>query len=173
MAEVALKETGPEVEPRRGGRKRIPIPLQALKEDGNSFLCLGEEPLLRRLEMVRLWQQGYSMGAIGEALGYSPQGVWAVVQRFKADGVDGLMEKRGGAYHSKVTPEMERDILRSKALNPELGDAELAARFGLNRITIYHLLKEHGLQDLHRVVTAREEVEEKKTLSSGSPANMP
>jgi transposase len=162
MAEVALQETAPEVGQRRGGRKRATIPVQTLKEDGNSFLCLGEEPLLRRLEMVRLWQQGYSMGAIGEAVGYSPQGVWAVVQRFKADGVDGLMEKRGGAYHSKVTPEMERDILRCKALNPALGDAELAARFGLNRITIYNLLKEHGLQDLHRVVAGQEEAGGKK-----------
>lgn len=158
MEEIAL-----ESEKKRGGRRRAKIPLKTLKEEGGSFLGLGEEPLLRRLEMVRLFRQGYSLGSIGEAFGYSPQGVWAIVQRFKEEGVEGLIEKRGGPYHSKVTPDLEREILRHKALHPQQGDAELAARFGLNRITIYNLLKEHGLQDLHRVIEGGEEEGEKKT----------
>jgi transposase len=166
MEEVALEETVPGVVERRGGRKRAKIPLETLREEGSSFLSLGEDPLMKRLEMVRLWRQGYSFGAIGEAFGYSPQGVWAVVQRFEEEGVEGLIEKRGGPYHSKVTPELEREILRYKALHPQVGDTELAAQFGLGRITIYNLLKEHGLQDLHRVIEAPQEEGEKKTPSS-------
>ncbi len=39
-----------------------------------------------------------------------------------------------------------------KALNPHLSDGKLGETFGLDRSSIYHLLKEHGLQDLHRVL---------------------
>ncbi|MBC8249841.1 MAG: hypothetical protein H8E90_09200, partial [Anaerolineales bacterium] len=32
---------------------------------------------------------------------------------------------------------------------------ELGRRFGLDRSTVYELLKEHGIQDLHRVITGQ------------------
>ena len=51
------------------------------------------------------------------------------------------------------TPEREAQVIRAKALAPELGDTELGQRFGLDRATVYELLREHGIQDLHRVVT--------------------
>lgn len=53
MEKTTLKEIGPESKKKRGGRRRAKIPLETLKEEGSSFLCLGEEPLLRRLEMVK------------------------------------------------------------------------------------------------------------------------
>jgi hypothetical protein len=34
-------------------------------------------------------------------------------------------------------------------LQPQRGEAEFAAEFGLDRSTVYDLLNEHGLQDLH------------------------
>ena len=51
----------------------------------------------------------------------------------------------------KRASEVEAAVLRAKALSPEQGDSELGAEFGLERRTVYRLLKEHGLQDLHRV----------------------
>jgi hypothetical protein len=42
--------------------------------------------------------------------------------------------------------------LRAKALDPERGDTDLAKEFGMDRSTVYRLLEEHGLQDLHCVL---------------------
>jgi len=62
----------------------------------------------------------------------------------------------------------------------------LAAEFKLDRSTVYRLLKEHGLQDLHRVLTAApapdsasdsptapDEASAKKGASKSSPAPRP
>jgi hypothetical protein len=45
-------------------------------------------------------------------------------------------------------------VLRAKALNPQRRDTDLATEFQMDRSTVYDLLKEHELQDLHRVLTA-------------------
>ena len=46
----------------------------------------------------------------------------------------------------------EAQVLRAKALHPERSDNELAQEFGMDRSTVYLLLKEHDMQDLHRVL---------------------
>jgi hypothetical protein len=72
--------------------------------------------------------------------------------KFKAEGTVALVDKRWGAAPRKRTTEREAEVLRAKALKPERGDSDLAAEFGLERSTVYRLLKEHGMQDLHRVL---------------------
>ncbi len=72
--------------------------------------------------------------------------------KFKTEGTVALVDKRWGAAPRKRTTEREADVLRAKAQNPERGDSDLAAEFGLERSTVYRLLKEHGMQDLHRVL---------------------
>ena len=57
--------------------------------------------------------------------------------------------KNGVVYR----PEREAQVLRAKALNPQRGDADLGQEFKMDRSTVYDLLTEHGLQDLHRVLT--------------------
>ena len=54
-------------------------------------------------------------------------------------------------------------MLRAKAVNPERGDTDLAREFGMERSTIYRLLNEHGLQDLHRVLEGSPESEGSST----------
>jgi hypothetical protein len=60
-----------------------------------------------------------------------------------------------------------------------LGDTELGRRFGLDRSTIYEILRDHGIQDLHRVVTDESSAAEsdepvaKKGGAKSSPAVMP
>jgi DNA-binding IclR family transcriptional regulator len=73
----------------------------------------------------------------------------------------------------------EAQVLRAKALHPERSDRELAQEFGMDRSTVYLLLKEHDMQDLHRVLddadqatTTQSEDEGEKRGTNGSPASM-
>jgi hypothetical protein len=51
-----------------------------------------------------------------------------------------------------------------QAINPQRGDSDLAQEFGMDRSTAYLLLKEHGLQDLHRVLNGSPSEDEETTL---------
>ena len=136
---------------RRSQRQRIE--LEQLKNDSDSFLSWGiEDPTLRKLETYRLYQAGYAVADIAEAFGLSAGYLYEMWGKFKAEGTEALVDKRWGAAPRKRTTDREAEVLRAKALNPERGDSDLAAEFGLERSTVYRLLKEHGLQDLHRVV---------------------
>jgi transposase len=136
---------------RRSQRQRID--LEQLKNDPDSFLSWGiDDPVLRKLETYRLYQADYAVVDIAEAFGLSHGYLYEMWGKFKAEGTAALVDKRWGAAPRKRTTEREAEVLRAKALKPERGDSDLAAEFGLERSTVYRLLKEHGLQDLHRVL---------------------
>ena len=46
--------------------------------------------------------------------------------------------------------------MRAKAINPVCSESDLAEEFGMDRSTVYKLLKEHGLQDLPRIIDGSE-----------------
>lgn len=133
--------------------KRQTIDLEQLKSEPDSFLSWDiEDATLRKLEMYRLYRAGYAAADIAEAFGYARGYLYEMWAEFEAEGVEALVDKRWGAVPRKRTTEREAAVLRAKALNPERGDADLAEEFGMDRSTVYRLLKEHELQDLHRVL---------------------
>ena len=138
---------------KRRRSQRQSIDLEQLKNDPDSFLSWGiEDATLRKLETYRLYQAGYAVADIAAAFGLSHGYLYEMWGKFKAEGTAALMDKRWGAAPRKRTTEREAEVLRAKALDPGRGDSDLAAEFGLERSTVYRLLKEHGLQDLHRVL---------------------
>ena len=138
---------------KRRRSKRQTIDLEQLKSESDSFLSWGiEDATLRKLEMYRLYRGGYAAADIAEAFGYARGYLYEMWAKFEAEGVEALVDKRWGAVPRKRTTEREAALLRAKALNPERGDADLAEDFGMDRSTVYRLLKEHELQDLHRVL---------------------
>ena len=138
---------------KRRRSQRQKIELDQLKNDPDSLLSWEiDDPVLRKLETYRLYQAGYAVADIAEAFGISHGYLYEMWGKFKAEGTEGLIDKRWGAAPRKRTTEREADVLRAKALNPDRGDSDLAAEFGLERSTVYRLLTEHGLQDLHRVL---------------------
>jgi transposase len=138
---------------KRRRSQRQSIDLEQLKNNPDSFLSWGiEDPTLHKLETYRLYQAGYAVADIAEAFGLSHGYLYEMWGKFKAEGTEALVDKRWGAAPRKRTTVREADVLRAKAVNPEQGDSDLAAEFGMERSTVYRLLKEHGLQDLHRVL---------------------
>ena len=161
--------------------RRQAIDLEQLKQDPNSFLVLDpDDEALRKLEMFRLYKAGYAPEDIVTAFGYCSRSYfYGLFNRFQEGGTGSLINRRGGSDPRKRTPELEAQVIRAKALDPQLGDTELGRRFGLDRSTVYELLKEHGIQDLHRVITdqppppATDEHSGEKGGSKSSPAAMP
>ena len=150
---------------RRSQRQRIE--LEQLKNDPDSFLSWGiDDPVLRKLETYRLYQADHAVADIAEAFGLSPGYLYELWGKFKAEGTEALVDKRWGAAPRKRTTDREAEVLRAKALNPERGDSDLAAEFGMERSTVYRLLKEHGLQDLHRVLAGSSGNEAEETPSA-------
>ena len=138
---------------KRRRSQRQTIDLEQLKNEPDSFLSWGiDDPALRKLETYRLYQVGYAVADIGEAFGLSAGYLYEMWGKFKAEGTVALVDKRWGAAPRKRTTDRKAEVLRAKALKPERGDSDLAAEFGLERSTVYRLLTEHGLQDLHRVL---------------------
>jgi len=161
--------------------QRQTIDLEQLKQDPTSFLALDpDDEALRKLEMFRLYQAGYAPEDICAAFGYAGRTYfYALYQRFQEGGTAALLDARGGSAPRTRTPEREAQVIRAKALAPELGDTELGQRFGLDRATVYELLREHGIQDLHRVVadqpasTETEDPGGEKGGSKSSPVPTP
>ncbi len=146
---------------KRRRSQRQSIDIEQLKNEPDSFLSWGiEDPTLHKLETYRLYQAGYAVADIAEAFGLSHGYLYEMWGKLKAEGTVGLVDKRWGAAPRKRTTEREADVLRAKALEPERGDSDLAAEFGLERSTVYRLLKEHKMQDLHRVLVGEREAEE-------------
>ena len=135
--------------------QRQTIDLAQLKQDPSSFLSLNpDDEALRKLEMFRLYQAGYAPEDIMTAFGYCGRTYfYELFNRFQEGGTEALIDRRGGSEPRKRTPELEAQVIRAKALNPQLGDTELGRRFGLDRSTVYEILKEHDIQDLHQVIT--------------------
>jgi len=138
---------------KRRRSKRQTIDLEQLKSDPNSFLSWDiDDPTLRKLETYRLYRAGCAAADIAETFGFARSYLYELWGKLKAEGVEALVDKRWGAAPRKRTTEGEAAALRAKALHPERGDTDLAKEFGMDRSTVYRLLEEHGLQDLHRVL---------------------
>lgn len=145
---------------KRRRSQRQKIELEQLKNDPDSFLSWEiDDPTLRKLETYRLYQAGYAVADIAAAFELSHGYLYEMWGKFKREGTVALVDKRWGAEPRKRTTEREAAVLRAKALEPARGDSDLAAEFGLERSTVYRLLKEHGLQDLHRVLVGPGEQE--------------
>lgn len=124
-----------------------------MTQSSASFLGLGlTDPLLYKLETYRLYKSGVSPTKIAEDFGFSRPYLYQIWKKLENEGPCALINKNWGSAPRKVTTSLEASILRAKALNPDRSDAQLAEEFGLHRSTVYRLLKEHGLQDLHLVL---------------------
>ena len=166
---------------KRRRSQRQTIEPEQLKNDPNSFLSWGiDDPTLHKLETYRLYQAGYAVADIAEAFGFSHGYLYEMWGKFKAEGTQALVDKRWGSAPRKRSNEQEAAVLRAKALHPERRDSDLGQEFGMERSTVYRLLKEHGLQDLHQVIVGEgEAVHEEKPAGDGgekkgwksSPAN--
>jgi transposase len=146
-----------------------------------------DDPVLRKLETYRLYQAGYAAADIAEAFGYARPYLYELWAKFEQEGTEAFVDKRWGTAPRQRTAVREAQVLRAKALHPERNDSELAEEFGMDRSTVYLLLKEHDMQDLHRVLGDAEQStttesesedplsseEDEKRGSSGSPASMP
>lgn len=141
--------------PARRRSTRCTIDVEQLHNDPASLLALGlDDPVLHKLETYRLYYAGYAAEDIAQAFGFARPYLYELWAKLRTSGVAALSDQRWGSAPRTRTPEREAQVLRAKALNPHRGDADLAAEFQLDRSTVYDLLKEHGLQDLHRVLTA-------------------
>lgn len=134
-----------------------------LKSNPNSFLSLHQDdPILQKLETYRLYRAGFPVTAIAKAFGFARPYLYEMWHQFEVQGTIALVTKNWGAAARKLTTEQEAALIRAKAISPRRSDSDLAQQFGLERTTVYRLLKEHGLQDLHRIIdstypTARED----------------
>ena len=154
---------------KRQRKPRQTIELEQLKSDPNSFLKLNfEDEVLRKLETYRLYQAGYAAEDIAEAFGYARAYLYEMWRKFEREGARGLVNKSWGSAPRKRTTEREAEMLRAKALRPERSDSDLAQEFGMDRSTVYRLLKEHGLQDLHRVLDAEDDSQQAPSSSEES-----
>lgn len=132
------------------------LDLAELKNDPASFLRLkAGDPILHKLETYRLYKAGYAVTAIAAAFGFNRPYLYQLWQRFEIEGTDAFVAKHWGAAPRKLTADLEAAIIRAKAINPRRSDADLAAEFGLSKSKVFRLLKEHGIQDLHRVIKQR------------------
>ena len=149
---------------KRQRKPRRVIELEQLKNDPNSFLSLCfDDPVLRKLETYRLYRAGFTAADIAEAFGLARPYLYELWRKFETEGTEAFVDKRWGSASRKRTTEREAAVLRAKALNPQRGDSDLAQEFGMDRSTVYLLLKEHDLQDLHRVLDGSPSDDEETT----------
>ena len=144
--------------------QRHSIELATLKQEQNSLLSWGiDDPVLQKLETYRLYQAGFAVADIADAFGFSRGYLYELWDKFQNSVSKALVDKRSGTVPRSLPTEMEATILRAKAINPTRCDSSLAKEFGLDLRQVYNLLKEHGLQDLHRVLESSE-LDEKLSL---------
>lgn len=133
------------------------IDIKKLIVDPASFLALlPDDPVLRKLETYRLYRTGVSATEIADAFGFTRPYLYEMWREFEQCGVIALIKKNWGARPRKLTTELEAAIIRAKAIAPHRSDADLGEEFGVSRPSVYRLLKEHGIQDLHKIIDRRE-----------------
>lgn len=131
--------------------KRIDI--NQLQNDSSSFLSLRpEDPVLQKLETYRLYKNGVTVKVIADAFNFSRPYLHQMWRDFEQEGVIAMVNKNWGAEPRRITKEVEAKIIRAKAIKPQRSDADLSREFGLSRTSVYRLLKEHGIQDLHKFI---------------------
>ena len=143
---------------KRQRKPRQVIDLEQLKHDPNSFLRLRfDDPVLRKLETYRLYQAGYAAADIATAFGFARPYLHELWGKFEQQGTEAFVDKHWGTAPRQRTTAREAKVLRAKALHPECSDSKLAQQFGMDRSTVYLLLKEHDMQDLHHVIADTDE----------------
>ncbi len=102
----------------------------------------------RRLLIERL-QAGWSAAAVAEAAGVSRATVYKWRQRYRVEGLPGLVDRpcRPQSSPRRVEPELEAAVLELRR-SRKLGPHRLAALTGLARSTCYKLLRRHQLHRL-------------------------
>jgi len=132
------------------------IDLVELSNDPASLLSLRpNDPVLIKLETYRLYRAGYSVTEIANTFEITRSYLYEMWQHFEEKGTITFINKNWGTIPTKLTTDLEAAIIRAKALSPKRKDNDLAKEFGVDRITVYRLLKEHGIQDLHKVIHNR------------------
>lgn len=130
-----------------------PIDLEQLRNDPASFLYWRfDDPVLRKLETYRLYRLGYSVTEITRAFEFARNYPYQMWEQFEVEGTSAFYKKNCGSTARKVTQEFEAALIRAKAIDPERSDADLAEEFQVHRTTVYRTLKEHGIQDLHKII---------------------
>lgn len=141
------------MESKRRYSRRKGIKREELEKDPNSLMSWGiSDKTLEKLETYRLYKSGHAASDIAEAFGLSREYLYKLWKGLEEEGTEWIVDKRWGSEPRKRTTEKEREVLRAKAIEPKLGDSELGKRYDMDRSTVYRLLKEHGLQDLHHVL---------------------
>ncbi len=134
------------------------INLTELQDDPASFLSLRpDDPVLRKLETYRLYKAGVPVAEIARSFGFKRQYLYQLWRQIETDGATAVVNKNWGAAPRKLTSEAESAIIRAKAVNPHRSDTDLAEEFGVSRVSVYRLLKEHGIQDLHKIIDRRKQ----------------
>ena len=76
--------------------------------------CLAKQQkraaMVWRLQVVILAKQGHTAPQIVEATGVSRRTIQEWVQRYNADGLDGLKDRRRGGNHRHLSSEQERQV---------------------------------------------------------------
>ena len=117
----------------RQGPKQ-PIDLESLKWGPNSFLALNpDDEVLRKLEMLRLRNAGYTVDEITEAFGCSRSYFLKLEAQFREGGVQALIERPEKA-EPPPAPEVDQEALAAQAAlkrlawpSPDSRDAEWRA----------------------------------------------
>jgi len=126
---------------------------KAIRNSRNSNEC-------RRVQCVYLGVLFPSMTAqeIGEITLYSKSQVWAIHGKYKKEGLEGLIDSRGGRYRENMTIDEESKFLEPFVEKSKTGTLVVAgeikksyeAKIGKDvaESTIYRLLDRHGFRKI-------------------------
>lgn len=117
--------------------------------------------LAKRMQMVVLAIEGYTAPAIAQSLGFSRRGCQQWVQRYNADGLEGLRDKPGRGKAPLLTPDEQARLKQRMDAGPTPEDGVCTLRgkdiqrilkeeFGKVRSlgTVYYLLHQLGYSSL-------------------------
>jgi transposase len=114
----------------------------------------------RRLQCVHLALMHPEMTAaqIGEITLYSTSRVWAIHAEYRENGIEGLVDERGGRYRQNLTIEEEAKLLEQFKEESETGKLVVAGKIKLAyetiigrevaESTIYRMLDRHGFRKI-------------------------
>ena len=114
----------------------------------------------RRYQCVLLAIDNPEMTAeqIGQITLYSTSRVWSIHSEYRKNGLDGLVDGRGGRYHQNMTPEEESKLLEDFKEESKSGKLVVAGKIKLAyekkvgkevaESTIYRMLHRHGFRKI-------------------------
>jgi len=114
----------------------------------------------RKLQCIHLALLHPEMTAaqIGEITLYSTSRVWAIHAEYRKNGIEGLVDGRGGRYRQNMTVEEEANLLEQFKEESETGKLVVAGKIKLAyeakvgkevaESTIYRMLNRHGFRKI-------------------------